>query len=422
MKFVLFLLLQTLLFGPISCHSFELAQTDKLAFAGAKGFGKYTQGGHGGEIYVVTTLEDNESAGSLRHALKQKHPRIIQFAVSGVIKLSKPLKINNSHVTIEGQSSPRGVAIVGAPFVVSADEVIIQHMRFRLGTYGYAEDALTVRNTKNVIVDHCSISWGTDETASLYNNENFTLQYSIISNSLNKSIHPKGEHGYGGIWGGQNASFINNLIANHKSRTPRLNGHRLKSPYPIDKEYVELVNNVIYNWGQNSVYGSENGRFSLVNNYYLPGPNTTAERFLDLWFSDRLTSAQAYISGNDYYGKSWLDDNLLGVIVRDNKKKKIKPSAVPSLFTESIFNSASQRFAHVNETNQSAKSIIDALITTRDIGAFKTAQGNFHDSVDKEVLMQLVDTLAGKKVTSGIIDHENEQIESLQRYQAEFSN
>ena len=390
------------------------------AFEGALGFGQQTKGGQGGEIYTVTSLSDTEQQGTLRHAIKQKKVRIIQFAVSGIIQLTKPLKINTGHITIQGQTSPNGVAIVGAPFSVSANEVIIQHLRFRLGTYGYADDALTVRNSHNVIIDHCSISWGTDETASLYNNTNFTLQNSIISNSLNKSIHPKGDHGYGGIWGGRNASFINNLVANHMSRTPRLNGHRLKSPYSAEEEYVELVNNIIYNWGSNSVYGSENGRFSLVNNYYLPGPDTKAKRMLDLWFSDKIAGPQAYIHGNYYQGKNWQDDNLLGVILRDKNKKKTAGNSVPSLFSDKPIKLGKNSL--LLTTPLTAQVAYKQLIDERNVGAFKTKSGKFHDSVDQQVFEQIESSLAGHKLNSGILDHEKQQIESIAKYHMEFQS
>lgn len=397
----------------------KVAEPEKVTKPQFLGFGQNTTGGQGGQTILVTTLADNDAKGSLRFAIKQKYPRIIKFTVSGVIKLNTPLKINRGSVTIEGQSSPNGIALVGAPFTVSADNVIIQHMRFRLGTFGFAEDALTVRNTQNVVIDHCSISWGIDETASLYNNHNFTLQNSIIANSLNNSIHPKGEHGYGGIWGGHNASFINNLVANHKSRTPRLNGHRLKAPYPITDEYVELINNVIYNWGQNSVYGSENGRFSLVNNYYLPGPDTKKVHFLDLWFSDRLNSPQAFISGNEMAGKAWLNDNLLGVIVRDKNKEKV---AAHKQLTQFSVQPISNHALSYYPQRVSSQQALDNVIIKRDVGAYLTAIGKFHDSVDRQVLQQLNEIISGKTVTSGIIDHEHQQIPSLAIYQAEFEN
>ena len=420
MKFVSFFLLQAWLFGAFQSHANTTKESENIAFLGAVGFGKLTQGGKGGKIYTVTSLVDSDEQGTLRYAIKQKHTRIIRFDVSGVILLTKPLKINTGRISIEGQSSPNGIALVGAPFIVSADEVIIQHMRFRLGTYGYADDALTVRNSHNVIIDHCSISWGTDETASLYNNTNFTLQNSIISNSLNNSIHPKGHHGYGGIWGGRNASFINNLIANHLSRTPRLNGHRLKSPYSAKEEYVELVNNIIYNWGKNSVYGSENGRFSLVNNYYLPGPDTRAKRMLDLFYSDKNMLPQGFIHGNYYRGKNWLNNNLLGVVIRDKHKKKQPGSSFPDTFSNEPIKLGNNSFLNSNVV--SAKTAFNQIIGDRNVGAYKTLNGRFHDSVDQQVFNQIYNVITGKKVLAGIIDHENEQIGSIEKYIEEFKS
>ncbi|MCF2949603.1 hypothetical protein L0668_15890 [Paraglaciecola aquimarina] len=392
-----------------------------LAFDGALGFGKFTQGGHGGEIYRVTSLNDSKQPGTLRYGIRLKQSRIIEFDVSGVIKLTSPLKINNGNISILGQTSPHGVAIVGAPFTVSADNVIIQHIRFRLGTYGYAEDALTVRNTTNVIIDHCSISWSVDEAASMYGNSNFTLQNSIISNSLNKSIHPKGNHGYGGIWGGRNATFVNNIIANHVSRTPRINGYRLNSPYTAEEEYIEVVNNLIFNWGHNSAYGSENGRFSLVNNYYLPGPDSKAERIFDLSYSEQPFKPTAYIQGNIYHGKPWDKNNLQGVIVRTKNKQKHTATSTSDLFTNNPILPHAKSV--LNAQIPAAKQVFRDMLKDKSVGAYATKNGKFFDSIDSQLYEQISLTMNSDDVTkmpSAIINHENQQISSLEAYHKQF--
>ena len=407
----------------VSTNLYAAQVNTPLAFPTAKGFGKYATGGINGTLYRVTTLEDNldkPQPGSLRYAIVQKHPRTIVFAVSGVIKLAGELKISHGNITIAGQTSPGGIAIVGAPVTVSsADNVIIRYLRFRLGTFGYADDSLTVRNSENVIIDHCSLSWSVDETASFYNNRNFTLQDSIISHSLSHSIHPKGDHGYGGIWGGANASFINNIIANHASRTPRINGHRLKSPYPQNEEFVELINNIIFNWGHNNVYGSENGRFHLINNYYKPGKASKIMQFADIWYSPQIKENQAYIMGNVLENNPQLTEhNYLGVNYRKAVKAKRTISNENSqwLSDKAIITSPMQ----TTMVYVSAEQAFSDAIKGQHIGASRNAHGYFHDSIDTLVYQQLTDSVAIKK--NGLIDHEFELIGNWDAYKQEFTD
>ena len=182
-------------------------------------------------------------------------------------------------MTIAGQSAPGdGICIAGFGVAVRADNVVLRYLRFRMGdemgAAAHDEDALGGRYRRNILIDHCSISWSTDECASFYANENFTMQWCILSESLRRSLHDKGSHGYGGIWGGRNASFHHNLLASHDSRNPRFDHPLLYLPNVALDDFrgvVDFRNNVIYNWGSNSTYGGEGGRFNMVANYYKPG-------------------------------------------------------------------------------------------------------------------------------------------------------
>ncbi len=260
----------SLLFCLTLIYGYTKAQL--IAFPGAQGFGKYTSGGRGGNVIYVTSLDDTNTPGTFRWAINQNGPRIIMFKVSGTINLTSNLSVYNGDLTIAGQSAPGdGICIKGYPFYVGADNVIIRYMRFRMGDEHEAEaDALGGRQHKNIIIDHCSVSWSIDEACSIYENINTTVQWTLVSESLRLSGHVKGPHGYGGIWGGWNASFHHNLMAHHDSREPRFG----TNPYVVGKDTVDYRNNVLYNWSGNGCYGAAGMKINMVNNYYKPGPAT----------------------------------------------------------------------------------------------------------------------------------------------------
>jgi pectate lyase len=226
----------------------------------------------------------------------------VVFRVSGTIDLESPLEIENSYITIAGQTAPGdGIAIKDYPLQIGADQVIIRYVRLRQGDEsGDLTDALSGRYNEHIIIDHVSASWGTDETLSLYHNSFTTIQYSIISEALGD-----GEgHKFGGIWGDNYSTHHHNVIAHHESRNPR---------FASGAGHVDFRNNVIDNWGYNSVYGGENHQpdepafdtttVNMVANYYKPGPAT--ERSV----RDRIVEPSARGAGDE--GSWYVGDNFM---------------------------------------------------------------------------------------------------------------
>jgi hypothetical protein len=325
-------------------YQFNYAQ--QLAFPGAEGGGRFATGGRGGSVYEVTTLND-AGVGSLRDAVSQPN-RTIVFKVSGIIRLASKLIIRQPNLTIAGQTAPGdGICIAGYTVNINASNIILRHLRFRLGDDSKIDDdALNSFGSSitngNIIIDHCSLSWSVDETGTFYNIKDFTLQWCILSESLFRSVHDKGDHGYAGIWGGQNATFHHNLVAHHTSRNPRFNGSRYTGR--PDLEVVDFRNNVIYNWGSaNSAYGGEGGHYNMVNNYYKAGPATPGSlttssasnkrnrilNYTSYYYSsdaavypDTLFGGKFYIAGNYVHGyPDVTNDNWTRGVQKDNYAK-----------------------------------------------------------------------------------------------------
>ncbi|MCM1406715.1 MAG: hypothetical protein NC210_09860 [[Clostridium] fimetarium] len=296
------------------------AQDQVPAFPGAEGHGRYTQGGRGGSVKIVTNLNDSGS-GSLRAAVSGDTKKIVVFNVAGEINLKSDLVIG-ANTTIAGQTAPApGITLRHYTVLPNANNVVIRFIRVRRGQevdVNDGADAIWTRNHTGIILDHCSLSWSIDEVASFYDNNNFTMQWCNVTESLCNSGHEKGEHGYGGIWGGKLASFHHNLIAHVKNRGPRFNGARyewsgwsrntraeeLGWKNHVQAENVDFRNCVQYNAAGSCYGGPGGGQINIVNNYYKQGPSGQGGY-------NRVTTASVASSGN-----SSKHDNIFGMASR----------------------------------------------------------------------------------------------------------
>ena len=258
------------------------------AFPGAEGHGRYVTGGRGGKVIHVTNLND-KGTGSFRAAVSGSSKKIIVFDVAGVIPLASDLTIG-ANTTILGQTAPSPGITLRYYTVRPESNCIIRFIRLRRGQekdINDGADATWQRNKTGIIFDHCSFSWSIDEVASFYDNNNFTMQWCTVAESLTNPGHSKGAHGYGGIWGGKLASFHHNFVGHLMNRGPRFNGARYGwTGYTSNKDYatykwkntvqaenVDFRNCVMYN-AQGTCYGGPGGgQINIVNNYYKAGPS-----------------------------------------------------------------------------------------------------------------------------------------------------
>ena len=310
------------------------AQTQVPAFPGAEGHGRYTTGGRGGDVYHVTNLNDS-GTGSLRDAVSKAN-RIVVFDVAGVIALKSDLTIKDN-ITIAGQTAPYPGITLRYRTVRPGANNIIRFIRIRRGQekdVNDGADALWQRQKTAMILDHCSFSWSIDEVASFYDNNNFTMQWCTLGESLNNAGHGKGAHGYGGIWGGKLASFHHNMICHVNNRAPRFNGARynwsgyknnlLYDEYKwgntVQAENVDFRNCVIYNCGNGCYGGPGGGYINIVNNFYKTGPSASTSRVTTVSIANSTSSkdnkeywdmtSRYYINGNQVNStenKDWKD-------------------------------------------------------------------------------------------------------------------
>lgn len=250
------------------------------AFPGAEGSGVNTAGGRGGKVIIVTTLDDDVTGkekslpGSLRAALLAKGPRIVVFEVSGTIALKAPLKISEPFITVAGQSAPGdGICLKNYGLSIATHDVVIRHLRVRPGDElgpefkkqgkGFSPDGISIAApSRNVVVDHCSVSWAIDECLSVSGAgiTDVTVQWCLVSESLNDSFHEKGPHGYGSLLRANgNLSFHHNLYAHHSSRSPR------PGTYGDGSVLLDFRNNVIHD--SKGYSAKDPVRMNYIGNY-----------------------------------------------------------------------------------------------------------------------------------------------------------
>ena len=279
------------------------------AFPGAWGGGMFADGGRGGKVIAVTNLDDS-GPGSLRAAIDAEGPRIVVFKVAGLIELKSNLEINNPNITIAGQSAPGdGICIAYASLDVNTHNVILRHLRVRRGitSGGQGSDNIGGHPKYDVIVDHCTTSWGRDENLSLYRamievpdpkkpgeilriktaTRNITIQYCISSEGM------KPGHEFGGTWGGHDSTFHHNLFACNTGRNPSIG---------MGGEF-DYRNNVVFNWKHRTMDGGdETSVINVINNYYKPGPAADDDMLSTI---ARIEQRNMYMPGSRFKDCKW---------------------------------------------------------------------------------------------------------------------
>ena len=317
--------------------SAQTAPDGVVAFTGAEGAGRLATGGRGGAVLRVTNLND-AGPGSLRAAVEADGPRTVIFDIGGTIRLESPLRIRRGRITIAGQTAPGGgITLRDHALVVAADDVVVRYIRSRLGDESRIEsDAVTIERGRRIILDHVSASWSVDETLSAGSRYDppergiydVTVQWSLIAESLNRSGHAKGDHGYGSlVRGGHGArmTFHHNLWAAHRARMPRPGNY---NPPPVDPEgpRFEFRSNVFYDWGgSHSGYNADTdslSAYAFIGNAWIPGPDSAGR-----WaFEESNPLARAWFETNSMDGVTPPDPWTL---VKDSDRPGYRLAALP---------------------------------------------------------------------------------------------
>ncbi len=424
--------------------SFEIAH---LAFPTAEGYGRYARPGRGGRVIEVTTLEDGYEKdaqgndtdvpikGSLRYALEyEKGARVVIFKVGGVIQLQKQLLIpsDGGNVYVAGQTAPGdGITLTRWDFgTMGTQDVVIRDIRVRVGDWNGTIDAdgdgvpdnrgtggMGVAGSNNVIVDHCTISWATDEGFSSRNAKGITFQWNIIGETLSNSIHYEASasgsaadrdptkterHSYAASISGDKGSFHHNLLINNAGRNWSMAG----GVGADNKTYggqIDIRNNVVYNYRDRTTDGGAR-RVNFVNNYYKMGASSQEMPIFTIdgnELSNPDDHQMAYLSGNqyvDFFGQTLLspEENAFETVYAKAGIKGPTPQE-ECISKEPFFES----FVNTDTAEEAYQKVIDPV---KGAGANKPAYDYIDSRYIKEVTTNQSTYKGSKDGWAGIID------------------
>ena len=383
---------------------YDLPQARIPAFPGAEGGGMYSFGGRGGKVITVTNLNDR-GPGSFREACETGGARIIVFNVSGIIKLESPIIVRAPYVTIAGQTAPGdGVCIAGESFWVNTHDVVVRHMRFRRGEtkVWHRDDSFGGNPIGNIMIDHCSCTWGLDENISFYRHmydpsegqyESKDLKLPTVNVTIQNTISAKAldtyNHAFGSTLGGENCAFMRNLWASNSGRNPSVGWNGV----------FNFVNNVVFNWVHRSSDGGDyTAMFNMINNYYKPGPFSATKgsfkRLFTAYADDGTNKNEAGVHGIFYFNGNYMDptcskltdkqkealykvnrDNAYGLVIKNDfaPEKKLLSSKAFNIAERTSLQSAKKAYKDVLEYAGASyrRDIIDKRIVE------ETRKGNY---------------------------------------------
>jgi len=376
-----------------------------LAFPEAEGYGRYAQGGRGGIVYHVTSLSGGSEPGTLLYGLCElTEPRYIVFDVSGIIELDFSSHFIKPYATIAGQTAPsKGICIKASNINVGSD-VICRHIRFKRGLGVYGENtgnAMGMSGADHAIVDHCTATWGTDETVSGRGALNVSFQYSGIFEALGIAGHKNyadgTNHGYAATIDGQIGSWHHNLLLHCEGRNWSMGGGMAAGNIPIGG--LDLFNNVCYNWHNRTTDGNCHA-VNFVNNYYKMGPDTKRTILFTQDFEDVIGEGgvdQAYVNGN-------IRENKDHSLTQDAKNVTYNATGnIPTDYEYIVSSPLHESFATIHSAADAMK------IVTSYAGATMPVRDDHHVRVVKETLDGTYTYTGSKSGIRGEIDNEEDQ-------------